>query len=408
MYCLSILYVDALLTLCRCDGRYKFYLHQHNFSPKKFSNSKEEHVRFGFLTADHLDGDKVAYARQASEGIVKMELCNSSQTKPIQIEADMLYVFNQSKKGEETIYLGLDETNVAQIIKLYPATKKADGTFFNTGVTFVLKYSYFDNLHRAIDQLPWEVLEKIMPNSISDFTPPVAIDSHSKSYMIPHIEEFVTEENRFISKPQMHALHKIIYSEKTKAPVLVVGSFGTGKTRVLAHAAYQILFNDKQAKVLICAHHQASADSFIQNYFGRMIDSVWRCQRLIRLYPKSYSYRVQDLEFQEYYMTIGMLRKVDKKSIRLVVTTFYATPSLLEYPGKNHFTHILLDEGAQTREPETIAPLCLANKNTKIAIVGDHKQVRCIFLVYKTVEVILCMKCVHLYLYKLFIVCITL
>ena len=309
----------------------------------------------------------------------------------------MLYTQSRNKKGDETIYLGLDETNVAEIIKLYRATKKAEGTFFNTAVTFVLKYSYFDRLHTAIDQLLREVLEKIMPDSVFNFTPPVAIDSDFKCYVIPCVEEFVTlykrEENRFIPKPQMHALRKIINSNPSKAPVLCVGSFGTGKTRVLARAAYQILFNDKQAKVLICAHHQASADSFVQNYFGRMIDSGWHCRRLIRLYPKSYSYRVQDLEFQEYYMTIGMLRKVDRKSIRLVVTTFYATPSLLEYLGQNHFTHILLDEGAQAREPETIAPLCLANKNTKIVIVGDHKQVRCIFLVYKIMEVILCMKC---------------
>ena len=308
----------------------------------------------------------------------------------------MLYTQSRNKKGDEMIYLGLDETNVAEIIKLYRAAKKADGTFFNTAVTFVLKYSYFDRLHRAIDQLPCEILEKIMPDSAFNFTPPVAIDSDFKSFVIPCVEEFVTldkrEENQFIPNPQMHALCKIIYSDSTKAPVLVVGSFGTGKTRVLARAAYQILFNDKQAKVLICAQHQASADSFVQNYFGRMIDSGWHCRRLIRLYPKSYFYHVQVLEFQEYYMTIDMLRKVDKKSIRLVVTTFSTSLHLLEYLGQNHFTHILLDEGAQAREPETIAPLRLANKNTQIVIVGDHKQVRCIFLVYKIVEVILCMK----------------
>ena len=231
-----------------------------------------------------------------------------------------------------------------------------------------------------------------MPDSVFNFTSPVAIDSDFKFYVIPCVEEFVTlykrEENRFIPKPQMHALRKIINSNPSKAPVLCVGSFGTGKTRVLARAAYQILFNDKQAKVLICAHHQASADSFVQNYFGRMIDSGWHCWRLIRLYPKNYSNRVQKLEFQEYYMTIGMLRKLNKKSIRLVVTTFSTSLHLLEYLGQNHFTHILLDEGAQTREPETIAPLCLANKNTKIVIVGDHKQVSCILIVYKIVEII--------------------
>ena len=39
------------------------------------------------------------------------------------------------------------------------------------------------------------------------------------------------------------------------------------------------------------------------------------------------------------------------------------------------FTHILIDEGAQTREPETIAPLSMANCHTKIIIAGDNQQV---------------------------------
>ena len=380
--------------MCRCDGNYTFCLHQPNFPSEKFKDSKKEHVRFGFLTADHLDADKFDYAKQASEHIVNLQLCNSSGTS-VKIEADMLWSsLSLRKKGVEMIFLGIDEINVAKIAKLYPAVKKVNRNFDNVAVTFVLKYSYFDRLHRAIDQLPEEVLEKIMPDSVFNFTPPVTIDSDFKSYMIPCVEEFVTldkrEENRFIPNPQMHALHKIINSNSSKAPVLCVGSFGTGKTRVLARAAYQILFNNRQAKVLVCAHHQASADSLVENYFGRMIDSGWQCRNLIRLIPPSYLHQVTFLEYQEYCMTMEdlKLRRVNKKSLSLVVTTFSTSLHLLKYPGKNHFTHILLDEGAQTREPETIAPLCLANKNTKIVIVGDHKQVRCILIVYKIMEVI--------------------
>ena len=372
------------LTLYRCDGNYTFCLHEPNFPAEKFKDSKKEHVRFGFLTADHLNADKFDYAKQASERIVNLQLCNSSGTS-VKVKADMLWSYlSLREKGVEMIFLGIDEINVAKIAKLYPAVKKVNYNFYDVAVTFVLKYSYFDRLHIAIDQLPEEVLEKIMPDSVLNFTPSVAIDSNLKSYMIPCVEEFVTldkkEEKQFVPNPQMHALRKIINSNPSKAPVLCVGSFGTGKTRVLACAAYQILFNDKQAKVLICAHHQASADSFVQNYFGRMINFGWRCRSLVRLYPESYSYRLQALKFHEYYMTIDMFREVNKNSLNLVVTTFSTSLSLLRYLGKGYFTHILLDEGAQTREPETIIPLCLANKNTKIVIVGDHKQVRYITL----------------------------
>lgn len=46
------------------------------------------------------------------------------------------------------------------------------------------------------------------------------------------------------------------------------------------------------------------------------------------------------------------------------------------------FTHILLDEAAQAMECETIMPLALANKNTRIVLAGDHMQVKAV--VYNT------------------------
>lgn len=39
------------------------------------------------------------------------------------------------------------------------------------------------------------------------------------------------------------------------------------------------------------------------------------------------------------------------------------------------FTHILLDEAAQAMECETIMPLALATKSTRIVLAGDHMQV---------------------------------
>jgi len=35
-----------------------------------------------------------------------------------------------------------------------------------------------------------------------------------------------------------------------------------------------------------------------------------------------------------------------------------------------------MDEGAQAREPEAVAPLTFADARTRIIIAGDHKQVK--------------------------------
>ena len=39
------------------------------------------------------------------------------------------------------------------------------------------------------------------------------------------------------------------------------------------------------------------------------------------------------------------------------------------------FTHILLDEAAQAMECETVMPIALATKNTRIVLAGDYMQV---------------------------------
>lgn len=56
----------------------------------------------------------------------------------------------------------------------------------------------------------------------------------------------------------------------------------------------------------------------------------------------------------------------------------FAMLSLFIFAG--HFTHMLLDEAAQTIETEAIMPLALANENTRIVLAGDPMQV-CLFFV---------------------------
>ena len=65
---------------------------------------------------------------------------------------------------------------------------------------------------------------------------------------------------------------------------------------------------------------------------------------------------------------------------QLIISTFGQALHLAEqllHRGSlgDWFTHILIDEGGLTREPEAIAPLSLCRSNTVIAIAGDHRQV---------------------------------
>ncbi|KAJ6650808.1 hypothetical protein lerEdw1_003799 [Lerista edwardsae] len=70
-----------------------------------------------------------------------------------------------------------------------------------------------------------------------------------------------------------------------------------------------------------------------------------------------------------------MPQKEDILKQRVVVVTLNTSQYLCQLdlePG--FFTHILLDEAAQAMECETIMPLALASKNTRIVLAGDHMQ----------------------------------
>ena len=150
---------------------------------------------------------------------------------------------------------------------------------------------------------------------------------------------------------------------------MIVGSFGTGKTHLLARAAMQIVQEDHRARVLVCAHHQSTADSYVVNYFSK----VFRKNEMVRLMNPRYS---PPPKFTNYYQTAKCkILQNSAHSVRVIVTTLATSLHLHNVLKPGHFTHILMDEGAQSREPEAVAPLTFANQNTKIIVAGDHKQV---------------------------------
>jgi len=61
-----------------------------------------------------------------------------------------------------------------------------------------------------------------------------------------------------------------------------------------------------------------------------------------------------------------------------IITTFITAIQLRELETRNGtyfpFTHILIDEGAQSPEPEALGALMLAKEQTKVVIVGDNQQ----------------------------------
>ena len=233
-------------------------------------------------------------------------------------------------------------------------------------VHFILKHSYFRNLHRSLDKINLETVKCLIPSSLQQYQGRLPYTPYPD-------EDFLWLDKEY----QLLALKKMMACDNS-APFLLTGPFGTGKTRVLATAAITFLKKKRGRlnRVLICTSHLQSADAYIDNYFGPMIANRTMPSNInpVRLVG------VDDYKYSGEYKNLFKNSYNDQevhfiKHSRLIVTTFLTAPRLI-YLKVKRFTHILIDEGAQTREPEAIAPLGLADDNTKIVIAGDHLQVR--------------------------------
>ena len=245
-------------------------------------------------------------------------------------------------------------------------------------VTFKIDERYFARLHKAVERLPHTALRKILPNR--------EVFNKRKYEILPEKIEWplYKQDNRSenekrtleLDHEQFKALTMMMNSNAA-LPFIILGPFGTGKTRLLARTAYNMVCGDRNTrnKVLLVAHHQSSADTLI-NIFS----DLGNCRINVVRVCKVNDYRSEQNEGID-YIPINDIRDGgnDLDGYDIVVTTLGTSHSLFfkvkEYKRSGYFTHIFIDEGAQTREPEAIIPLCFAGENTKIVIAGDHCQV---------------------------------
>ena len=127
-------------------------------------------------------------------------------------------------------------------------------------VNFILKHSYFRNLHKSLDRINSKIIDFLIPSSLQP-----------KQNNLPYIpypdEDFLCLDKEY----QLLALKKLMACDNN-APFLLTGPFGTGKTRVLAAAAITFL-RYRSNRVLVCTSHRYSADAYIDNYFGPMTEN---------------------------------------------------------------------------------------------------------------------------------------
>ena len=319
------------------------------------------HKWFGYL--DSLNDDQIAYAVRASQDA--SILYNGQKIKVDLVLENLQHLDNK-------LYISIANENIPGLQACLHTT---EGLIqLDVEVKFNLQQTYFANLDRALQLLPKEMINRLLPvkADFTRFTRSPIPDGLKAPLMLDQCPE-----------DQKKALEIITSSPCDGPPILISGSFGTGKTRLLATAA-QYFFKERhgqeeQTRILICTQQRVSADAFLK-YFLLLHgnDNV----RIIRLTAER-GYR----RAQKRCMNIHEFEA--KFSIRhpkpvIIITTCdialrIANGSTIP---QDYFTHILLDEGAQMREPEALGALCLAASRTKIVITGDDNQVGRVIIFY--------------------------
>ena len=351
-------------TFYRCHQNYAIYIFQSNFIPDGLQ-SRGDYVRFGYIDSSN-DGNKLAHAKQASHGSYII-LDNHSY-----VYANHVHAWVPLSANYSAIIIAFDE---AQHNKLTKSAVYSRNVFnFTAEVRFELKHYYFTGLHQAISHLPWEMIRRLIPTE-------EVLYSAIKTNPFKKSSNTCDYDQLKLDKLQTKALNRVLES-KSPLPVLLAGPFGTGKTRLLARAAYEILKESKR-RVLICAHHQTSVDTFVE-YFGAIKRSKkhpWQINMIRVIATDAYQSRTRK-KYGIYFKSKLNLSVKDFGSNRLFITTYSTASSLYQkIPGESparkreFFTDFLLDEGAQTREPETVGPLAPAGPEARIVLSGDHCQV---------------------------------
>ena len=274
--------------------------------------------------------------------------------------------------------IGKDEESNALVVEMYSFNffwKFGGKIIQSASAHFDIDHKYrhrsFQRMHQAIDHADPTVIQKLLPVSNS-FTK----KSSSEVGLCEKISAHFTLDQEY----QKTALRQMLSCDPG-APYLVLGPFGTGKTHLLA-AAVANLSKNPHNTVLVCTHMNIGADNLFKN-LQKYAPMVFR--KALRL--ASSEKVLQQLHIHSCY--VASLDQVDPYSLvewPIIVTTFGAAFSMKGLMNAAQlqpcFTHILIDEGAQSREPEALGALLLANESTKLIIVGDNQQV-IIHILYK-------------------------
>ena len=249
------------------------------------------------------------------------------------------------------------------------------GERYPVEATSKLKHRYFRSLRQALTYLRHEVVKTLVPEKIQ-------LRMNTIQFPVNLVPDALPEQFTLDEEYQEPACESLLQSPPS-APFLVTGPFGAGKTRLLATSALRLLLVQDKYRILIATHHIQTANEYVKKYFTPEVLSDYPNVKVVRIVSMMHQkespvYKtVDDFKEKEVGGNAEDKGREDITQYNLVITTFITMLSLRRVlkDCDYEFTHILVDEGAQAREPECVAAFSCAGPNAKLVIAGDHLQV---------------------------------
>ena len=306
-----------------------------------------------------LNNDQVQHAMQSSDVVFFVDATN---------QLDICKGTLLSRNYSEHVFISMA---VNDYRLLQAKSFQLEPGWYEVHVEFEVKHSYFNSLHQAVVSIPDSMVEKITRTPHHDTalsSNPLVTINHKCPYPDLSIDE----------SKQFQALESILRSHST-FPSIISGPFGSGKTRIIARAAYEFIqagLRGTNTRILLCAYNKSTIEIFFSKYLGPAFaqSSQVMIIRIVKKETSNYSSNVINRTINDLRRDISQDQYTSHR-VLVIITTFMTSLQVAKALNKFRFTHILIDEAAQVREPEAIASLSVGDADTKVVIAGDSNQV---------------------------------
>ncbi len=194
--------------------------------------TRPHNTRYGYLK--DVDTDQISYATQASEAAFIVP-----ENRNVEYEVKLEILRENFEHSDENLYVAFYERNIHKLLSITSRSRLPDHEVLIDGlyIEFEVKHYYFNALIKAVNRIN---PKRILPNP-EDFFP---LTNNYSDSLLRQVPGGITIDN-----DQFKALRTILTCVQKSPPVIVNGSFGSGKTQLLAVTTYCVIQHGIQGNV---------------------------------------------------------------------------------------------------------------------------------------------------------------